>query len=405
MQDEYLNSIISDNARNMRRSAIRDLLKMATRPEVISFGGGFPDITAFPVEELRTVVNEVLDENALQALQYGETLGVKRLREVLASRYRDQGMDVTYENFIITTSSQQAIDMVTQLFINPGDTIVCGLPSYLGALQAFNAHRANPVGIPKDEELHTVVNALVTAGRKPKFIYAIPDFQNPSGVTMNMKQRKNVLEVARQFDLLIVEDSPYREIRFSGEPMPLIFSLDKEGRTLLLGTFSKTFIPGFRLGWVMGPVRIIEKLETVKQSLDLCAPVFNQYIAARYIEKGYYDKNIERIKINYRHKRDNMISAFEKYMPEGVTWTNPEGGLFLFVTLPEGYDAAELFKIAVNEDVAFVIGEAFHCDGSGKNTLRINFSYMEESRAEEGVRRLANAIRKMMQDRKLKDQE
>ncbi|MFA5444396.1 MAG: PLP-dependent aminotransferase family protein [Bacteroidales bacterium] len=404
MRDESLKSIISDNAKNMRRSAIRDLLKMATRPEVISFGGGFPDITAFPVDQLKEVVTEVLEENALQALQYGETLGVKELREVLAQRYRDQGIDVTYENFIITTSSQQAIDMLSQLFINPGDTLVCGLPSYLGALQAFYAHRANPVGIPKDEELHSVVSALVTAGKKPKFIYAIPDFQNPSGVTMDMEQRCNVLEVAREFDLLVVEDSPYREIRFSGEPMPLIYSLDKDERTILLGTFSKTFVPGFRLGWIMAPVNIIERLEIVKQSMDLCAPVFNQFIAARFMKKGYYDKNIERVKINYRNKRDSMIAAFEKYMPEGVTWTNPEGGLFLFVTLPEGYDSKDLFKIAVNENVAFVIGEAFHCDGSGKNTLRINFSYMEESRAEEGIRRLAGAIGRMMEEKKIKGQ-
>jgi len=404
MRDESLKSIISDNAKNMRRSAIRDLLKMATRPEVISFGGGFPDITAFPVDQLKEVVTEVLEENALQALQYGETLGVKELREVLAQRYRDQGIDVTYENFIITTSSQQAIDMLSQLFINPGDTLVCGLPSYLGALQAFYAHRANPVGIPKDEELHSVVNALVTAGKKPKFIYAIPDFQNPSGVTMDMEQRYNVLEVAREFDLLVVEDSPYREIRFSGEPMPLIYSLDKDERTILLGTFSKTFVPGFRLGWIMAPVNIIERLEIVKQSVDLCAPVFNQFIAARFMKKGYYDKNIERIKINYHNKRDSMIAAFEKYMPKGVTWTNPEGGLFLFVTLPEGYDSTDLFKIAIKENVAFVIGEAFHCDGSGKNTLRINFSYMEESRAEEGIRRLAGAIGRMMEEKKVRSQ-
>ncbi len=404
MLDETLKSIISDNAKNMRRSAIRDLLKIATRPDVISFGGGFPDITAFPVDQLKEVVMEVLEENALQALQYGETLGVKELREVLAQRYRDQGMEVTYENFIITTSSQQAIDMLCQLLINPGDTLVCGLPSYLGALQAFYAHRANPVGIPKDEELHSVVRALVTAGKKPKFIYAIPDFQNPSGVTMDMEQRNNVLEVAREFDLLVVEDSPYREIRFSGEPMPLIYSLDQEERTVLLGTFSKTFVPGFRLGWIMAPVNIIERLEIVKQSMDLCAPVFNQFIAARFMKKGYYDKNIERVKINYRNKRDSMIAAFEKYMPEGVTWTNPEGGLFLFVTLPEGYDSTELFKIAVKENVAFVIGEAFHCDGSGKNTLRINFSYMEESRAEEGIRRLAGAIGRMMEEKKVKAQ-
>ncbi|HNY23700.1 MAG TPA: PLP-dependent aminotransferase family protein [Bacteroidales bacterium] len=384
----------------MRRSAIRDLLKMATRPEIISFGGGFPDITAFPVDELKEVVREVLDENAIQALQYGETLGLKQLREILAERYREQGMDVTYENFIITTSSQQAIDMITALFINPGDTIVCGLPSYLGALQAFYAHQANPVGVPRDEELRSVVGALAAAGKKPKFIYAIPDFQNPSGVTMDIAQRMNVIEVAKKFNLLIVEDSPYREIRFDGEPMPMIYSLDKEGRTMLLGTFSKTFVPGFRLGWIMAPKPIIDRLEIVKQSVDLCAPVFNQFIAAKFIKKGYFDKNIERIKVNYCAKRNSMIAAFEKYMPEGVTWTNPDGGLFLFVTLPQGYDATDLFKLAVKEDVAFVIGEAFHCDGSGKNTLRINFSYMNEERAEEGVRRLANAIRKLMETKK-----
>jgi 2-aminoadipate transaminase len=400
MLEDYLSSIVSDNAKNMRRSAIRDLLKMATRPEIISFGGGFPDITAFPVGELKEVVQEVLDENAIQALQYGETLGLKQLREILAERYREQGMDVTYENFIITTSSQQAIDMITALFINPGDTIVCGLPSYLGALQAFYAHQANPVGVPKDEELRSVVGALVATGKKPKFIYAIPDFQNPSGVTLDISQRMNLIEVAKRFNLLIVEDSPYREIRFDGDPMPMIYSLDKEGRTMLLGTFSKTFVPGFRLGWIMAPKPIIDKLEIVKQSVDLCAPVFNQFIAAKFIEKGYFDKNIERIKVNYCAKRNNMIAAFEKYMPEGVTWTNPDGGLFLFVTLPQGYDATELFKLAVKEDVAFVIGEAFHCDGSGKNTLRINFSYMNEERAEEGVRRLANAIRKLMETKK-----
>lgn len=400
MLEDYLISIVSDNAKNMRRSAIRDLLKMATRPEIISFGGGFPDITAFPVDELKEVVREVLDENAIQALQYGETLGLKQLREILAERYREQGMDVTYENFIITTSSQQAIDMITALFINPGDTIVCGLPSYLGALQAFYAHQANPVGVPRDEELRSVVGALAAAGKKPKFIYAIPDFQNPSGVTMDIAQRMNVIEVAKKFNLLIVEDSPYREIRFDGESMPMIYSLDKEGRTMLLGTFSKTFVPGFRLGWIMAPKPIIDRLEIVKQSVDLCAPVFNQFIAAKFIKKGYFDKNIERIKINYCAKRNSMIAAFEKYMPEGVTWTNPDGGLFLFVTLPQGYDATDLFKLAVKEDVAFVIGEAFHCDGSGKNTLRINFSYMNEERAEEGVRRLANAIRKLMETKK-----
>lgn len=391
-----LDAIVSENMKGMRRSAIRDLLKMINRKEIISFGGGFPDPNSFPVEDLKEITREVLDINAAQALQYGETLGLRKLRELLAARYQAQGINVTYENFLITTSSQQAIDMITNLLINPGDTIICGLPSYLGALQAFYAHRANPVGVPKDEELRTVMGALVSAGKKPKFIYAIPDFQNPSGVTMDMEQRLNVLEVAKKYDVLIVEDSPYREIRFDGQAMPLIYSMDKDERTILLGTFSKTFAPGFRLGWIMAPKPIIDKIEVIKQSTDLCAPVFDQFIAARYIEKGLYDVNIEKIKLNYKKKRDNMIAAFKEFMPEGVTWTQPDGGLFLFVTLPEGYDASELFKLAIEENVAFVVGEAFFCDGSGKNTLRINFSFVEETRATEGIRRLSVAIRKLM---------
>jgi len=241
-----------------------------------------------------------------------------------------------------------------------------------------------------------VVKALIGSGKKPKFVYAIPDFQNPSGITMTLQQRKDVLAVAKKHDLLIIEDSPYRELRFDGEEQPLIYSMDNE-RVVLLGTFSKTFLPGFRLGWVIAPTNIIDKLIVAKQSTDLCAPVFDQAVAAKYLEKGLFDKNLKKTIDLYRTKRDQMLSCFEKYMPAGVTWTKPEGGLFLFVTLPEGYDATELFNVAIKENVAFVIGEAFHCDGSGKNTMRINFSFMNEEKTEEGVKRLATAIKKMLE--------
>ena len=391
-----IQNILSDNAKSMRRSAIRDLLSVANRPEVISFAGGFPNPDTFPVEELKEIMMEVLNEESTSALQYGPTEGNGKLREILARRYREQGLDITKDNVIITTSSQQAIDLTSRIFINPGDTIVCGLPSYLGALQSFWSYQAKPIGVERDEELETVIRTLIASGRKPKFIYTIPDFQNPSGITMNMDQRKMVLSVAKKYDLLIIEDSPYREVRFEGEAQPLMYSMDNE-RVMLFGTLSKTVLPGFRIGWIIAPVNVIDRLVVAKQSADLCTPVFDQAVVTRYFEKGYFEKNLNKTIDLYRNKRNHMLACFEKYMPKGVTWTKPEGGLFLFVTLPEGYDSAVLFNEAIKENVAFVIGEAFHCDGSGKNTMRINFSFMNEERTEEGVKRLARAIEKMFQ--------
>lgn len=392
-----IQEILSSNAKNMRRSAIRDLLSVANRPEVISFAGGFPNPTTFPVDELKEIMQEILDTESISALQYGATEGNVKLREQIAKRYNAQGLNITKDNIMITTSSQQAIDLTTKVFIDPGDTIICGLPSYLGALQAFWSYQAKPVGVPKDEDLELVIKTLIATGKKPKFIYAIPDFQNPSGITMNYQQRKEVIAVAKKYDLLILEDSPYREIRFDGEAQPMMYSMDTDGRVILFGTFSKTFVPGFRIGWVIAPVEIIDKLIVAKQSTDLCTPVFDQAVAAKYLEKGLFEKNLKKTIELYHGKRDHMLSCFEKYMPAGVSWTKPEGGLFLFVTLPEGYDTLELFEIAIKEDVAFVIGEAFHCDGSGKNTMRINFSYMDNDRIEEGVKRLSKAIATMLQ--------
>ena len=389
-----IQNILSDNAKNMRRSAIRDLLSVANRPEVISFAGGFPNPVTFPVDDLKEIMQEILETESISALQYGPTEGNAKLRECIAKKYIAEGLKITKENVLITTSSQQAIDLTSRVFLNPNDTIVCGLPSYLGALQSFWSYQAQPVGITKDDELEIVVKTLIETGRKPKFIYAIPDFQNPSGITMNMEQRKMVLDVARKYDLLIVEDSPYREIRFEGTAYPLLYSMDDE-RVMLLGTLSKTMLPGFRIGWVIAPVEIIDRLIVAKQSSDLCTPVFDQAVAARYFEKGLFEKNLAKTIDLYKHKRDLMLSCFEKYMPEGVSWTKPEGGLFLFVTLPEKYDSKELFNVAIKNDVAFVIGEAFHCDGSGKNTMRINFSYTGDEMMEEGVKRLAKAIKDM----------
>lgn len=386
-----INDFLSSNAKNMKPSPIRALLNVVNQPGVISFAGGFPNPATFPIEDLKKIVIEVLEEQGAKALQYGGTDGNRELRDELAKIYIKEGLQVDRDNIIITTASQQAIDLTSKIFIDPGDVVIAGLPSYLGALQSFTAYRASIVGAEKDEELEAVVRAMIAAGKKPKFIYAIPDFQNPTGVTMDLHQREYVVKVARKYDLLIVEDSPYREIRFEGKHMPLISTMAPE-RTILLGTFSKTFAPGFRLGWVVAPKDIILRYNLAKQSADLCSPTFDQAIAAKYLQKGLFEKNLAGTIELYRGKRDLMLSCLEKYMPVGVTWTKPDGGLFLLVKLPEGCDAKELFEIALKKDVAFVIGEAFFCDGSGQNTFRINFSFMDDAGIEEGVKRLADAI-------------
>ncbi|MDR0667742.1 MAG: PLP-dependent aminotransferase family protein [Prevotellaceae bacterium] len=391
-----LEAVFSNSAHRMHRSAIRELLKVANLPDIISFAGGFPAPDLFPVEQLKEVVAEVLEKESARALQYGETAGDPRLREILVERYRREGLQVGVKNLMITTASQQCIDLVSKIFINPGDTVICGLPSYLAALQSFAAYQAQMVGVRHEVLLDDTVRQLIEQGRKPKFIYAIPDFQNPAGTTMSIVERQLVLDVAHKYDLLVIEDSPYRELRFDGEAQPTMYQMDGTGQVILIGTFSKIFVPGFRLGWMLADERIIDKCETAKQSMDLCSPVFDQKITACFFDKGYFEPNLQKIIAAYREKRDGMLAAFEKYMPEGVRWTHPEGGLFLFLTLPETLHAKDLFDIAIKENVTFVLGEFFHCDGSGQHTLRLNFSYMSKEKNEEGVRRLAAAIRHLM---------
>ncbi len=387
--------LLSNNALSMRRSQIRDLLSVATRPEIISFAGGFPNPETFPLEQLKGIMQDVMDQEGYAALQYGSTEGVKSLREEIAKLYkREEGLDVPVKNIMITTASQQALDLVSRVFINPGDVVVCGLPSYLGALQAFWSYQGQPYGLRHNLGLDEACNVLCATGKKPKFLYSIPDFQNPSGETMTLEERRYAIEVAQKYDLLIVEDTPYKNIRFSGESVPSMYSMDPD-RVVMLGTFSKTFVPGFRLGWVVAPDNVIDRLIVAKQSADLCTPAFSQMVAARYLASGAYDENLKKTCALYKRKKEVMIKSFEEFMPEGVKWTNPDGGLFLFLKLPKQYDTRELFDLAIKENVAFVTGEAFHCDGSGKNTMRLNFSFASDEKIVEGVKRLANAIRSL----------
>jgi len=398
-----LDQILSASAKRMKRSVIRELLKMTQRPELISFAGGLPSPESFPVEQLKQVVAEVLDADSARALQYSETEGDNRLREILVERYRKDGLNININNLIISTASQQALDLIPKILVNPGDKVICGLPSYLGGISAFAAYGAELVGIELDEQglrsdvLEQKMQELQRKGQKPKFIYVIPDFQNPTGICMPEKRRLEIIEIARKYNVLIVEDSPYREVRFSGTPQRSMYELDGTGQVILLGTMSKIFAPGFRLGWIVAHEDIIDKLVMAKQNTDLCTSSFVQKIAAKYFDKGFFEPNLAKTNTMYKEKRNAMVDAFHKYMPKEIKWTEPEGGLFLFVTLPQYIDAEDLFKIAIDENVAFVPGTAFYCNGEGKNTLRINFSYMSKEMNIEGSRRLANAIKRMME--------
>ncbi len=397
-----LNSICSVNSRRMKRSAIRECLKLTQRPDIISFAGGLPAPATFPYEDLAEIACEVIRTDGPAALQYSTTEGDTGLREELIKRYKSQNIDVSMDNIIITTASQQSLDLLGRIFIDPGDKVICGLPSYLGGIAAFKTYGAELVGIKFDDKgmrsdiLEKTLEEMKEKGEKPKFIYIIPDFQNPAGVTMPEERRKEIVTIAQKYDVLIVEDSPYRELRFEGKTPKTIFEIDGTGQVIMLGTFSKIFVPGFRVGWIVAHPDIIDKFVVAKQSSDLCTSSFVQKITALYMKKGLFEKNLTKIADLYKRKKDVMMDAFEKYMPEGVTWTNPEGGLFLFLYLPEHMDSEKLFMKAVENKVAFVVGTVFHCDGSGKNTMRLNFSYVSEEELIEGVKRLSNVIRAEM---------
>lgn len=400
--------ILSDSAKGMKRSAIRELLKLTQKPDIISFAGGLPAKESFPLKQLEEICAEVIATDGASACQYGSTEGVPELLEILAQRYRDQGLNfVTKDNITMTTSSQQGLDSVGKLFLNRGDKYICELPSYLGALGAFNSYGGVGVGIPQDEqgmnavELEKTLAEMKARGEKPKFIYLIPDFQNPAGMTMPEARRIEILNIAKKYDILIIEDSPYRELRFSGKPQRMLYDLDNgEGNVITLGTFSKIFLPGFRMGWVLAHPMVIDNFVKAKQNTDLCTSAFLQKITVKFFQKNYFDTNVKNIVEMYRKKLNAMLGAFEKYMPEGVTWTRPEGGLFLFLNLPEGYDAEELFQIAIEKNVAFVLGTVFFVNGKGKNTMRINFSYMSEEMNIEGVKRLADSIKELYAKKK-----
>jgi 2-aminoadipate transaminase len=388
----------SDSSRLMKKSSIREILKLTQKPDMISFAGGLPSPDSFPVDDIMKVSAEVLAEDGRAALQYGTTEGNLRLRTLIAERHRKDSLDISPGNIAITTGSQQALDLCAKIFINRGDVIICGLPSYIGGLNAFASYGAAFRGIPLDDQgmspeiLEKTIVSLKKEGRVIKFIYTVPDFQNPMGVTIPRSRRLEIIRIAEKHDLLIIEDSPYREIRFEGAPEPLISSLDTSGRVITLFTFSKILAPGFRLAWMTAHTDIIEKIVTAKQATDLCSPPFVQRIVARYMEKGLLDINLKKTVELYRRRRDYMLKCLREFMPGGIKWTEPSGGMFLFVTLPPALDAAKLLEKSLRNNVAFVCGSAFYYNNEGHNTMRLNFSFASEQDICEGIKRLARII-------------
>ena len=386
-------SIFSDDVGSFFRSPVRDIFKKVDLNSIYSFAGGYPSAETFPLEEIRRTMSEVIDKYAGKAFQYGATQGVPELREAVASRY-----GVPVERVQITSSSQQGIDVCTRVLVNPGDVILTSNPSYLGALQSFCSYRADIRGISHDNDLNAFRQAyeaelrqIKVEGKKVKFLYMIPDFQNPSGESLTLEERRMLVALAQEHDFLIVEDSPYRELRYEGEHIPTMYSLDPD-RVIHLGSFSKIFAPGFRLGWAIAHPDILDKIYVCKQSLDLCPPIFDQYVAAEFLSSGRLDANLVRSIELYKSKRDLLLSLLEEHMPEGVHWTHPEGGLFLFLTMPEGFDAVKFYDKALDAGVAYVAGEFFHPDRSGKNTMRLNFSFMSPQRITEGIKLLAQLL-------------
>jgi 2-aminoadipate transaminase len=397
-----ITAFYSRNALNMKRSEIRDLLKVTRQPDIISFAGGLPDPETFPVDEIEDIACKVLREKGAVALQYGPTEGEKPFREEIAKWLRRENSEIEMENILVTAGSQQGLDIISKVFLDPKDIIIVELPTYIGGLQAFTSYRAKMIGIPQDDHgmkmdlLEKALAKLAKRGKKPKFIYVVPDFQNPSGVTMSLDRRKKLLQLAYQHEIPILEDSPYRDLRYKGNSLPPIHSLDKERQVMVLGTFSKLLCPGLRLAWIMAPVEWMERMVVAKQGMDLCSPPFTQIIVAEYMNRGLLQKQIEKIRRLYGKKLEAMLTALSRYMPKGVEWSKPEGGLFLWMKLPKHMSANALFPKAIENKVAYVVGSAFHCDGKGQNSMRLNFSYSSEQQIDEGIKRLAKMINDTM---------
>lgn len=394
--DRY-HSSYSERTHGMRASAVRSLFAVANRPEVVSLAGGMPNIADLPLDVVANTLNDLVMNRGQQAMQYGSGQGEPFLREQICEVMALEGISAHADDIAITCGSQQALDLVTRIFCDPGDVVLAEAPSYVGALGTFGSYQCEVVHVAMDEAglqpdaLRAAATACAAAGKRPKFLYTIPNFNNPSGITQTLERRRELVEVCRELDILIVEDNPYGLLNLDADPIPAIRSIDAE-QVIYLGSFSKTFAPGFRVGWVLAPHAVREKLVLAQESATLCPPVFSQYAISSYLTNHDWKRQIVTFKDMYRARRDAMLEALAEYMPEGTTWTTPKGGFFVWVTLPEGLDTQAMLPRAVTARVAFTPGTAFYADGLGSRNMRLSFCFPPPDRIREGVRRLGDVI-------------
>jgi len=386
-----MENIFSDRISDVPKSFIREILKVTIQPDVISFAGGLPNRDFFPLEQIRDSCNRVLDESGRESLQYSTTEGHLPLREFICNRYQQRGLHVEPDEILITNGSQQGLDLMAKTVINEGDSVIIERPGYLGAIQAFSVYRASFLTVNLEGDGPLVDEVARMLKRNPKLFYAVTNFQNPSGVTWSEEKRKTVADIMRGAGTLFVEDDPYGELRFSGEHRKSMKHFLPDN-TVMLGSFSKVFAPSFRLGWIAARRDVMEKVIVAKQAADLHTNYFSQRVLYDYLAHNDLDAHIATIRRVYGSQRNAMVKALKKYMPDGTKWTEPEGGMFVWLMLPEGYDSMELFERAIEKKVAFVPGNPFYPGDRDPRTMRLNYSCSDEATIEEGVRRLASAL-------------
>src|SRR3954451_2547884 len=395
---ERYGGLFAARTRGMTSSAMRDMMAVTARPEVISLATGLPDTTTFPAEDFAALMTRVAVDSSAAALQYGPTDGLIDVKRCIVQVMAAEGTEVEPDDIMVTTGGQQVIDLVCRAFLDPGDVVVAEAPTYPGAVPCFNSYQADVVQIAMDGDgmridvLEETLARLKAEGRRPKFIYTIPNFQNPAGVTMSEERRRALVKIAAQQELVILEDNPYGLLRYEGDPLPTLYSLDGGRYVVYLGTFSKILSAGLRVGWTAAPKPILERLNLGKQAADLCSSPLNQYFVMSYFEHRDWRTYLTQLRAIYRRRRDVMLAALQVFFPHEATWTRPQGGLFLWVKLPDYIDTTDLLARALREHVAFVPGRAAYLDGRGGSEMRLNFSGVNEDEIREGVRRIGKVV-------------
>jgi 2-aminoadipate transaminase len=395
--------LFAQRTKVMKSSAMRDLMALTERKDVISLAGGLPDTSTFPASSFAAIMQRVAADSCARALQYGPTEGLVAAKRCIAEVMAAEGMEVDLDNILVTTGGQQVIDLVCKTLVDPGDVIVAEAPTYPGAVPTFSSYQADVVQVTMDadgmrvDELEATLERLEREGRRPKFIYTVPNFQNPAGVTLAEDRRRRLVAIARERELLVLEDNPYGLLRYEGDPRPPLYALDDDGRWVIyLGTFSKILSPGIRLGWTVAPAPVLEKLNMGKQAADLCTSSMTQHFVAAYFEGGRWRDYVRSVSELYRRRRDVMLDALADHLPREARWTYPQGGLFIWATLPDYIDTTDLLARALRENVAFVPGRSAFVDDRGGSSLRLNFSGVGEDDIREGVRRIGKVVREQV---------